>query len=189
MLISESYKEEQRKLHQQREDYGVASLSYAPLVSQIIDTYKVSELLDYGCGKARLKDALITERNISYIGYDPAISTIDSLPSPAEMVTCIDVLEHIEPSLLNAVLDDLKRVTLKVAFITIHTGAAVKTLSDGRNAHLIQQNYQWWLPKIWKRFHMIKYEKTKGGFYLILQPKPEQNRKNLLERLYYKLVN
>jgi hypothetical protein len=69
-------------------------------------------------------------------------------PFPAELVCCIDVLEHIEPDKIDAVLDHLKSLTQGIAFLSIDTGPAKKTLSDGRNAHLIQEGWLWWLPKI-----------------------------------------
>ena len=83
------------------------------------------------------------------------------------MVACIDVLEHIEPAYLTGVLDDLKRLTEGVAFLSIHTGPAVKVLSDGRNAHLIQQPMEWWLPQIWERFDLQTVQLMEQGFYVI----------------------
>jgi len=78
------------------------------------------------------------------------------------------VLEHIEPEFLDNVLDDLKRVTQAAIFCTIHTGPAVKTLSDGRNAHIIQQPMQWWLPKLWDRFDLQSVQVTgEHAFYVI----------------------
>ena len=73
-----------------------------------------------------------------YYPFDPAFSEYGE-PKQADLVCCIYVLEHVEPEHLNAVLDDLKRIVIKVGLFTIHTGPAVKTLSDGRNAHLIQK--------------------------------------------------
>lgn len=68
------------------------------------------------------------------------------------MVACIDVLEHIEPELLENVLDDLCRLAEAVVFLTVTTIAAFKTLSDGRNAHLTQQPMSWWMPKFFDRW-------------------------------------
>lgn len=79
-------------------------------------------------------------------------------PIPSEMVTCIDVLEHIEPELLENVLDHLEEMTEMVLFASVHTGPAGKTLSDGRNAHLIQESPEWWLPKIMERFELQSFQ-------------------------------
>ena len=83
------------------------------------------------------------------------------------MVACIDVLEHIEPLYLDSVLDDLKRLAEGIAFLSVHTGPAIKVLSDGRNAHLIQQPMEWWLPKIWERFDIQTVQIMDNGFFVI----------------------
>jgi hypothetical protein len=110
---------------------------------------KTTDVLDYGCGKQTLK-ALLPY----VVGYDPCIPGLDDPPSPADLVVCTDVLEHIEPTCLAAVLDDLQRVTGSALFATIATGPAKKFLADGRNAHLIQKPIEWWLPKFWYRFDL-----------------------------------
>lgn len=152
MLISEAYKAQQALLHDAG-NYGTASIRYAPLVTDIVNAYKITHLLDYGCSRLlNLYQHIKPAHKITYQAYDPAVEEYADPPAPAQMVACIDVLEHIEPELLDNVLDDLRRLTEFVLFCTIHTGPAQKVLSDGRNAHLIQQPLQWWLPKLWDRF-------------------------------------
>lgn len=169
MLISPEYKEQQQQLHE-NPNYGVASVTYAPLVTQLIDQLQIDEMLDYGAGKGRLAQSIKPERRVIIELYDPAQVDYCEEPNPRDFVTCIDVLEHIEPECLDNVLDDLKRVTKKYGFFTIHTGPAVKVLPDGRNAHLIQEDFRWWLPKIWERFNIHSMTQTKGGFYVLVRP-------------------
>jgi hypothetical protein len=69
--------------------------------------------------------------------YEPAVVEWADMPEPYEMVACLDVLEHIEPALLDNVLDDLQRVTKSIGLFTVSTVEAMKVLPDGRNAHLI----------------------------------------------------
>lgn len=109
-------------------------------------------MLDYGAGKCRLANELKVDHKFTYQAYDPGIEKLAGDPVPAEMVACIDVLEHIEPDCLEAVLNHLESLTEAVLLCTIHTGPAVKHLPDGRNAHLIQQPMDWWLPKIMERW-------------------------------------
>ena len=71
-----------------------------------------------------------------YQAFDPVFPEYGEALA-ADLVCCIDVLERVEPHRLDNVLADLRRVTTTVGFFTVHTGPAVKTLSDGRNAHLI----------------------------------------------------
>ena len=172
-LISDSYRQEQSELHE-RTTYGVASIGYAPLVSQVIERLEISHLLDYGCGsQCNLAKHLRAPHKVTYQAYDPAVERFSKAPVPAEMVACIDVLEHIEPECLENVLDDLKGLTEGVLFCSIDTGPAMKTLSDGRNAHLIQRPVSWWLPKLWERFELQTIQMTSDhGFYVIALAKP-----------------
>jgi hypothetical protein len=129
----------------------------------------ITHLLDYGCGaQTNLARYLKADHKLKYQAYDPAVPQFAGDPIPAQMVACIDVLEHIEPDLLDNVLDDLCRLTEGVAFLSIHTGPAVKVLSDGRNAHLTQQSLPWWLPKIWDRWDIQTVQQSsEQGFYVI----------------------
>jgi len=169
-VITEAYREEQRKLHK-NPNYGVMSVSFAPLVTQIIDAFEVTDLLDYGAGKGRLAKHITPNHAVSVSMYEPANTDWDATPEPHEMVTCLDVLEHIEPEYLDEVLDDLQRVTKRIGLFSIHTGPAKKVLSDGRNAHLIQEPIEWWLPKIMERFKLKSMNATNNGFHVIVKVK------------------
>lgn len=152
-------------------DYGREGVMYAPLVSQIINRLKVVELLDYGCGKAGLMGALKVAHELKIQCYDPAIPGFAGDPVPMQMVTCIDVLAHVEPAYLDAVLDDLVRVTQLVGFFTIRTEPSEKALPDGRNAHLIQRDMAWWLDRIMTRFDVQTLQVMGESFYVIVYAK------------------
>lgn len=182
MLISEDYRKQQQHLHDTTE-YGTASKEYAPLVAQIVDRIGVEHLLDYGCGsmcnlartmfdKAGTKGPKLEHiqpgHKFRYQAYDPAVPRFADRPIPAQMVACIDVLEHVEPECLDDVLDDLRALTEAVLFCTIHTGPAQKILPDGRNAHINQQPMNYWLPKLWERFELQTVQVTgANAFYVI----------------------
>lgn len=168
MLISEDYLAEQKSLHA-KGNYGTASLQYGDVVSKLCDQLKVSTLLDYGCGSMQnLAKVVQPVEPVEYLGYDPAVP--DFLhKEPADLVVCIDVLEHIEPDLLDNVLDDLMMLTNRWGFFTVHTGPAVKTLSDGRNAHLIQRPASWWLPHLMTRFDLQTFNATRMGFNVLMR--------------------
>ncbi len=171
-LITEEYREMQQQLHQ-NPNYGVASIHFAPLVAQVINEIGAQELLDYGAGKGRLGQTLKqhVSRPLNIRHYDPAIPEWSAKAEPSGLVACIDVLEHIEPVLLDNVLDDLQRVTAGVGVYTVHTGAAVKVLPDGRNAHLIQQPPAWWLPRFLQRFELVRFDRMENGFWIIVERK------------------
>ena len=123
-MISESYRALQTKMHE-NPDYGVASLFYAPQVADLLVKSDARSILDYGAGKCRLAMALErilpSDFDCTYYAYEPAIAHLAAIPEPREFVACVDVLEHVEPEHLDAVLDDLQRVTLKFGFFSVHT--------------------------------------------------------------------
>lgn len=172
LLITEEYREMQQQLHE-NPNYGVASVGYAPLVAQIIELIGAQDLLDYGAGKGRLGQTLQKhlKRPLNIKHFDPAIPEWSAPPAPCGLVACIDVLEHVEPSFIENVLDDLQRVTAGVGVFTVDTGPAMKFLSDGRNAHLIQKPVAWWLPKFLDRFELNRFERVENGFLIIVERK------------------
>jgi hypothetical protein len=150
-VMSPEYLEQQRKLHD-KGAYGISGQRYADQVVQLAMVAGATDsILDYGCGQQTLQEAI---PQFKIDGYDPSLEGLDAKPEPHKLVVCTDVLEHIEPDYLDTVLNDLKRVTERVLFLAIHKGPAKKVLEDGRNAHLIQQDIEYWLPKLWSRFHI-----------------------------------
>lgn len=162
MLITDEYRELNRKLHENPE-YGNNGSKLFKDVLFIADGNK--DILDYGCGKRTLEKAL----GFPIKNYDPCIEGLDSPPEPADVVICGDVLEHIEPECLGDVLDDLRRVTIGKGLFLIATRPAKKILADGRNAHLIQQDYKWWLPKLWSRFDVDRFQNMNGKFIVVVK--------------------
>jgi hypothetical protein len=169
--ISDDYLAMQRELHK-NPNYGVASLSYAPIVKQIIQHAGLRSISDYGAGKCNLRRGLneLGMKGFEYFPYDPVFPEYGR-PKPAQLVCCIDVLEHIEEPFLEAVLLDLRAIMTGIGFFSVHTGAAIEKLPDGRNAHLIQKPASWWLPKFCEYFEIGHLEKSPGGFWIIVEPK------------------
>lgn len=170
--ISQDYLKLQQELHL-NPNYGVASLQFAPLVSQIAKQNNVTSVSDYGAGKKRLLEGLKANgfNPKEYHPFDPAFPDYGE-PKNADLVCCIDVLEHIEPSKLNAVLEELASITVGLGFFTIHMGPAGKVLSDGRNAHLIQKPTSWWLPNLCQHFNVLQLQHHQvfgTGFWCVVQ--------------------
>lgn len=169
-VISDAYLAEQQGLHRNPR-YGVASIQFAPLVAQLLRVGKCSSLSDYGAGKCNLRHALGSAADgIAYQPYDPVFPEYGEAKR-ADLVTCIDVLEHIEPDCLDAVLDELASITGRLALLTVHTGPAKKQLSDGRNAHLTQQPAEWWLEHLRRRFDVLHLKPIRKGFFVIVAKK------------------
>lgn len=109
-----------------------------------------NSLLDYGCGKGYILEHLKEQYpSILCEGYDPAVLLYNTQPNKAyECVFSNDVLEHIEPLYINAVLAHINTLSSKYTWLRIDTMPARKLLPDGRNAHLIQEDKTWWTNKI-----------------------------------------
>lgn len=153
MLITSEYLAEQVDLHKNI-GYGTSAWQYADDVKK----FNEKDILDYGCGKCTLQASL----GFEITNYDPAIEMFKHNNEPHNLVFCGDVLEHIEPDCLDDVLADISRCTINNALLIISTIPAKKTLSDGRNAHLIIEQPEWWHDKVSEYFHIYKQEITKN---------------------------
>ena len=154
MRITEEYREANKRLHEINPKYGSSSAKWAPKVLELVDKTGSRNVLDYGCGKGQLAAAL---SHLDVREYDPAVPGKDAEPQPADLVICTDVLEHIEPNCLDDVLQHIRAVTLKLAFLNVATRPAVKTLPDGRNTHLIIQPETWWRARIEAFFDVVEW--------------------------------
>lgn len=153
-LISEAYQKLNYELHRTDPTFGSkAGEKFGEAVSRFATAEKISTVLDYGCGKGTLKQTLATIRpDLQVSEYDPAVPGKTAKPSPAELVTCFDVMEHIEPDKLDEVLSHIQSVTLRRCIMLVCTCAATKVLADGRNAHLIVQSGEWWRDRLGMHF-------------------------------------
>lgn len=137
--------------------WGGGAASKAKYVISDMDKLGVTTLLDYGCGNGKLKPAVLAIReDITVSEYDPAVSGKDSLPEPVDYVACIDVLEHVEPDLLDNVLSHIRGLMRVGGFMHPCLVEAGLILKDGRNAHLIVEGADWWLDKLSEFFTIEK---------------------------------
>lgn len=154
-LISPEYRALQRQMHASPRGYGQKGDKWAGEVEGLCALYGRGEILDYGCGQGSLGRAL-RSGGLTVREYDPAIRGKDGEPQPADLVVCTDVLEHVEPEKIEAVLADLRRVTLGHLFAVIALTPAGKTLPDGRNAHILLQPRDWWATKLRAHFEPVR---------------------------------
>jgi len=174
-LISPEYRELMTMYHKEN-GMGAGGAQWLGRVRKLCNQYDAQNLLDYGCGKQRLGRALRDcMKGLELAEYDPAIPDLSGLPSPADIVTATDVMEHIEPNMLQAVLMHIAGLTRIRAFMTIATGPARKKLPDGRNAHLIQQDALWWMEQLTHHFDLERVEPYDLGLIVIAKPKKRQS--------------
>jgi hypothetical protein len=144
-LISEEYRALQTALHMTPRGYGAKGAKWAASVIWLAKRYQAASVLDYGCGQGSLARELHQQRKwLEVREYDPAIKGKDGQPSFADLIVCTDVLEHIGPDRLHAVLTHIRQLARKAVFLVVALDPANKVLADGRNAHLIQKPAAWW---------------------------------------------
>jgi hypothetical protein len=166
-LISPHYVAQNRKLHEDPRGFGGDGKKHAERIYAFARKIGARSIVDYGCGEGTLKKAILPMGWTGFFcEYDPGMpGPRANLPKPAHLLACTDVLEHIEPDKLDAVLRHQFAVAELGAFMSIATRPANKVLPDGRNAHLIIETPQWWVEKLrtigWEVAE--QYEKTKEG--------------------------
>lgn len=149
-LVSDEYKAVLVAKHSQG-PWGTDGRRHAQFLEAYARNIGAEDILDYGCGAGMLKAALdppTGSRLIKVYEYDPGVAGKDELPKPAGLIVCTDVLEHVEPDKIDHVLSHICTLAKQGAYITISLRSAAHTLPDGRNAHLIVENSEWWLKKL-----------------------------------------
>jgi hypothetical protein len=112
-------------------------------------------VLDYGCGQGSLAHALAV-MGVDCREYDPAIPAKSDLPDPADLVVCTDVLEHVEPDRIDAVLRHLRALTRVALLLVVNLEGTHKRLSDGRDAHILQRPVAWWADRVAEGWRVIE---------------------------------
>jgi 2-polyprenyl-3-methyl-5-hydroxy-6-metoxy-1,4-benzoquinol methylase len=140
-------------------------------------------LLDAGCGPGRagmlLKNAGlevvwldITERSLdpevrgAGVFIEACLWNVE-MPAGMDWIYCCDVLEHIPPEHVDAVLDFIAATARKGAFLQIALWQEAWGNKIGETLHLTVESAQWWLEKIEKRM-TVKWKGDSGDGRLIV---------------------
>ena len=151
--ISGSYKEALQTKHSTDPNWGASRRQWgAPdYVEQIKKRGYVNTILDWGAGKGQMRKLLKKEApHIVYTPYDPGMPEYDVLPDgPFDMVISTDVMEHIEPDLIE---ETLRQMWNRTKYVLIQNIACSKAGSnflygpyEGQNVHLIIEDTDWWV--------------------------------------------
>ena len=85
--------------------------------------------LDYGCGKGTMADAF---PELEWGEYDPGIPEKSTKPKGQyDLVTCTDVMEHVEYEFVKEVIGELSKHTGKVLFVDIACFPTGKFFGEG----------------------------------------------------------
>lgn len=164
MKLAMDYAAQYGALHAHHKKFrGYSTNHYTAEIAKLVEQTGARRLLDYGSGKGmQYLDHRIHEQwgGILPYCYDPGYPPLAKRPDGTfDGIICTDVMEHIDPRDVDAVLDDIFGLLTPIqighvappcfAFFGIATTAAYrKTLPDGRNVHLTVQPGHWWDEKL-----------------------------------------
>ena len=116
---------------------------------RIAEEIGAATVLDYGCGP---NASLAAFSGRAVTNYDPGVSAYSTAPvGTFDLVVCNQVLEHIEPECIDAVLDDVRGYAGKAALISVSTEPSTKLL-DGMDWHSFVKEPAWWHVKFIESF-------------------------------------
>ena len=130
-------------------------------LKETCSNFSINNFLDYGCGKNGLINLLKKYehfRSIDFTGYDPAVDQYSVKPNKSfDIVTCIDVLEHVSRQEIPKTLLEIDELTRGFFFFAIDLIPAKKTLADNRNAHITLAPTDWWCQQITTQFSYTRF--------------------------------
>lgn len=153
-LLSADYKAQLVEKHRVK-PWGGSGASWVPHILPLAEALDLEAptFLDYGCGRATFKPAMIEALPAATVfEFDPGIPGKDSEPAPADIVVATDVMEHVEVEFVDATLQKLARLSQRLCFMNIACELSKSLLPDGRNAHVTVKPPDWWIDKVKRNF-------------------------------------
>lgn len=169
--MDNSFIEASKQLHKDSKEFGASSeysdpksmkylLTIPAAVKATQKVCPIGSLLDHGTGQGGLITTLEKDKDleINAHGYDPGVPRFSKKPTPKyDIVTSIDVLEHIGRPYIYSTLQEISSLTEKFFFFCIDLLPASKRVSDGRNAHFLIAPSEWWIHQIKNEFKIITF--------------------------------
>jgi len=154
-MITDDYKAQLKEVHQQRDrKWGTTGArNFGDYVVKFLEHRRgqIRSVLDFGAGHGSLGKYVMetaVDINCSWFNYDPSHASIELLPEGQfDLIVSSDVLEHVEPEMIDETIQWMKDHANKAMFHHIACDPCSLILPDGRNAHLITEKLDWWLPK------------------------------------------
>ena len=96
--------------------------------------------------------------SIDFRSYDPAVAEYADKPTGRfDIVTCVDVLEHVSRGGISHTLCEISGLTRGFFFFAIDLVPAKKYLDDCRNAHILLAPGDWWCQQISSQFMCTRF--------------------------------
>ena len=160
---------------------------YSPgerLVDYFLSRVNVSAdhtVLDFGCGTGRAASAIAAKTKAKVIGLDIAMNCLDQdsdvtlmecciwedIPVKGDVGYCTDVMEHIPPQHIDAVLRNIKNNIKNETFFQICTKDASFGKDKGLTLHMTVRNEGWWKRKLEEYFTLKEWSAGNTGFTCI----------------------
>ena len=140
---------------------GYSIKPYIPKIASLVYDHLPRRILDYGSGKGYQYLALRVHEQwggvLPYC-YDPGVVQLRERPEGSFAgIICTDVMEHIEETDVDNVLNDIFSFAYPLGFVFFGIAcrpAKRKKLPDGRDVHVTIKPPVWWLDKL------SRYNKT-----------------------------
>lgn len=150
--LSSEYLETLQDHHKYKDWGGTAKRWAGPDLYEILNhrNYHLETALDYGCGQETLKGAF---PELKWTGYDPGIPELAEKPEGMfDLVTCVDVMEHIEPEYVAEVLQEIADYAKRLVYLYIACAPANDKFMSGPRAgqdvHICVQPPAWWEEQV-----------------------------------------
>src|SRR5579864_8240208 len=129
---------------------------------------RAPSLLDYGCGKGNFLEAM---RRLGIFdnlqGYDPAIPAVSAQPDGRfDIVTCLDILDQIEPRFVDAVIGNVAQLTLGRAVFDIVSKQAKGVTQKTEPAFVWMQRIQRRMAVVTTKLHAGEILEVSAGAFV-----------------------
>jgi hypothetical protein len=169
-LVSDDYMTLLKSEHK-TQHWGTSAGAMIDTLHNWLLSNDAKEVLDYGCGSSSFKNNIPKDAPYKVYEYDPGIEGKEGVQTPKDFLICIDVLEHVEPNLIDNVIKQIADSIKIQGYLTIAMYPAMRILQDGRNAHLIIEDMPWWVNKLSQYLSILSITKTNQQLDVIVENK------------------
>ena len=157
MSISTEYQKQLKTMHEA--PWGRTAIRYGAGhdVLTMLDrkALRINSVLDFGAGEGTLLEYIQETRpdRVVWTEYDPGIKGLDIMPrGPFDLVITCDVLEHVEPHLLDETIRECFELSDRVVYHNIPCFPAGSVFVDGpyagQNIHLTIEGPEFWKERV-----------------------------------------